>query len=30
VAYGGPLTAAVFAVERTNPITFIQASDQGP
>ena len=30
VAYGGPLTAAVFVGERTNPITFIQATDQGP
>jgi serine/threonine protein phosphatase 1 len=30
VAYGGPLTAAVFVGERTNPITFIQASEQGP
>jgi serine/threonine protein phosphatase 1 len=29
VAYGGPLTAAVFVGERTNPITFIQATNQG-
>lgn len=30
VAYGGPLTAAVFVGERRNPITFIQATDPGP
>jgi Calcineurin-like phosphoesterase len=29
VAYGGPLTAAVFIGKRTNPITFVQASDGG-
>jgi serine/threonine protein phosphatase 1 len=30
VAYGGPLTAAVFVGERTSPITFIQAREQSP
>jgi serine/threonine protein phosphatase 1 len=29
-AYGGPLTAAVFVGERSDPITFIQATDRGP
>jgi serine/threonine protein phosphatase 1 len=27
-AYGGPLTAAVFVSEQTNPISFIQATEQ--
>ena len=29
VAYGGPLTAAVFVSEQTNPITFIQTTEKG-